>query len=471
MTFINPDFMLQGQTARMLYHQHAEKMPIIDYHCHLVPQQIAENIQFRDITQLWLVDGRYGDHYKWRAMRANGVSEDYITGGTRSSWEIFQKWAQTVPYTLRNPLYHWTHLELSRVFGIDKLLTPETAREIFEECNAKLATPEYRGQALIKRFNVEVLCTTDDPADDLRYHRMIAEHPFGVKVLPAWRPDCAMAIERPEAYKAYLGRLEEAAGMPIGSYAQLCEALHARHRYFAANGCKLSDHGLESFYACDYKESEIERIFQKVLGGTAPSAEELEKFRSAFLHDQAVMDADAGWVQQFHIGAIRNNNTKMFAEVGADTGYDAIHDLDIASAGHRFFDRLTHEGKLAKTILYCLNPKDNPVMMTMAYTFNDGSIPGKMQFGSGWWFLDQEVGMRRQMESLSNMGLISHFVGMLTDSRSFISYPRHEYFRRILCDLFGADVDKGKLPASQLDWIGQIIENICYNNARNYFQL
>ena len=370
---------------------------------------------------------------------------------------------------MRNPLYHWTHLELSRVFGIDKLLCPATAREIFEECNAKLATPEFRGQAIIRRFNVEVVCTTDDPADDLRWHKMIAEHPFGVKVIPAWRPDCAMAIERPESYKAYLKRLGEAADMEIDSYPALQEALQKRHDYFAANGCKLSDHGLESFYSADYKESEIDLIFKKALIGIAPTPDELEKFRSAFLHDQAVMDAEAGWAQQFHIGAIRNNNTKMFAEVGADTGYDAIHDLDIASSGHRFFDRLTREGKLAKTILYCLNPKDNAVMTTMAYTYNDGTFPGKMQFGSGWWFLDQEVGMRRQLDSLSNLGLLSRFVGMLTDSRSFVSYPRHEYFRRILCDVIGSDVEKGKLPASEMEFIGQMVEDISYNNAKRYF--
>ena len=391
MTFITKDFMLQSETAKKLYHEHAEHMPIIDYHCHLVPQWIAENIQFRDITQLWLVDKHYGDHYKWRAMRANGVPEEFITGGTKSAWETFEKWAETVPYTMRNPLYHWTHLELSRVFGIDKLLCPATAREIFEECNAKLATPEFRGQALIKKFNVEVVCTTDDPADDLRWHKMIAAKPFGTKVIPAWRPDKAMAIENPAAYKAYLKQLGEAAGMEIDSYADLQEALKKRHDFFTSMGCKLSDHGLETFYASDYTELEIEIIFKKVLLGKAPSPKELEKFRSAFLFDQAVMDAEAGWTQQFHVGAIRNNNTKMFEAVGPDTGYDAIHDLDMAAAGHRFFDRLTKADRLAKTILYCLNPKDNAVLLTLAYTFNDGTYPGKMQFGSGWWFLDQEA--------------------------------------------------------------------------------
>ncbi|MBQ6576377.1 MAG: glucuronate isomerase, partial [Bacteroidales bacterium] len=399
MAFINKDFMLQSEAAKELYHRHAEKMPIIDYHCHLVPQQIAQNIQFRDITQLWLVDGHSGDHYKWRAMRANGVPEDYITGGTRTSWETFQKWAETVPYTMRNPLYHWTHLELSRVFGIDKLLSPATAREIFEECNAMLATEEFRGQALIRKFGVETVCTTDDPADDLRWHKMIAENPFGTKVLPAWRPDKAMAIEEPESYKEYILKLGEAAGMEIRSYADLMDALQKRHDFFASMGCRLSDHGMDTFHAADYTESEVDSIFRKVLNGIFPDAEELEKFRSAFLHDAAVMDANSGWAQQFHVGPIRNNNTKMFLSAGPDTGFDAIHDLPIAAAGHRFFDTLASEDALAKTILYCLNPKDNEVMMAMAYTFNDGSYPGKMQFGSGWWFLDQEVGMRRQIDA------------------------------------------------------------------------
>ena len=464
MSFINEDFMLSGQTAGELYHEAAEGMPIIDYHCHLIPQMIAENHQFRDITELWLG----GDHYKWRAMRGNGVPEEYITGD-KSSWEKFSKWAETVPYTMRNPLYHWTHLELKRVFDIDKLLSPATARDIFEECNAKLATPEYRGQALIRKFNVETVCTTDDPADDLRYHKQIMEHPFGVKVIPAWRPDKAMAIEDPKAYKAYLATLGEAAGMEIRSYSDLIEALRKRHRFFESMGCKLSDHGLETFYAADYKQIEIEAIFKMVLLGKTPSEGELEKFRSACLHDFAVMDAESGWTQQFHIGAIRNNNTRMFNILGPDTGYDAIHDVQCAAAGNRFFDRLTQEDRLAKTILYCLNPKDNEVLMAMAYTFNDGTVPGKMQFGSGWWFLDQEDGMRKQMNALSALGLLSRFVGMLTDSRSFISYPRHEYFRRILCSVLGEDIEKGKLPASEMEFIGKMVKDISYNNAKNYF--
>ena len=465
MAFIHEDFMLTGPTARELYHAHAERQPIIDYHCHLSPQEIAENIQFRDITQLWL---GY-DHYKWRAMRANGVVEEYITLRQRNAWEVFEKWAETVPYTMRNPLYHWTHLELKRVFGIDKILSPATAREIFEECNAKLATPEYRGQALIRRFGVEAICTTDDPADDLRWHKEIAAHPFGTKVLPTWRPDKAVAIEDPAAYKAYLERLGEAANKNIDSYADLVEALQERHDYFAQAGCKLSDHGLDTFHAADYTGQEIESIFKKVLLGRTPDATERDKFYSALLHDLAVMDAETGWVQQFHVGPIRNNCSRMLRQVGPDTGFDSILDLEISAAGNRFLDRLDDEGKLAKTILYCLNPKDFVVMASMAGNFNDGSVPGKMQLGAGWWFLDQESGMRQQLDSLSQLGLLSRFVGMLTDSRSFISYTRHEYFRRILCDMVGADVDSGRLPLSEMPRIGQMIEDISYRNARDYF--
>ena len=396
--------------------------------------------------------------------------EEYITLRQRNAWEVFEKWAETVPYTMRNPLYHWTHLELKRVFGIDKILSPATAREIFEECNAKLALPEYRGQALIRRFGVEAICTTDDPADDLRWHKEIAAHPFGTKVLPTWRPDKAVAIEDPAAYKAYLERLGEAANKNIDSYADLVEALQERHDYFAQAGCKLSDHGLDTFHAADYTGQEIESIFKKVLLGRTPDATERDKFYSALLHDLAVMDAETGWVQQFHVGPIRNNCSRMLRQAGPDTGFDSILDLEISAAGNRFLDRLDDEGKLAKTILYCLNPKDFVVMASMAGNFNDGSVPGKMQLGAGWWFLDQESGMRQQMDSLSQLGLLSRFVGMLTDSRSFISYTRHEYFRRILCDLIGADVDSGRLPASEMERIGAMVEDISYNNARNYFR-
>ena len=464
MSFIHEDFMLSNDYARELYHGSAEALPIIDYHCHLSPQEIAENIQFRDITQLWLG----GDHYKWRVLRGNGVPEEYVTGDG-PSWEKFRKWAETMPYAMRNPLYHWSHLELSRVFGINKILKPETAREIYDECNAMLATEDFRGQALIRKFDVEVVCTTDDPADDLRWHRQIAEHPFGTKVLPAWRPDKAMAIENPAAYKVYLEKLGEAAGMEIASYADLCEALQKRHDFFASMGCRLSDHGMDTFYAADYTEADIEYIFNKVLMGQTPEPDEVLQFRSAFFFDQAVMDAEAGWAQQFHVGPLRNNNEKMFRLVGPDTGFDAIHDLPLAAAGHKFFSRLAAEDHLARTILYNLNPKDTEVLMAMAYTFNDGTVPGKMQLGAAWWFLDQEDGIRRQLNALSAQGLLSRFVGMLTDSRSFISYTRHEYFRRILCDVLGRDLADGKLPVSEMDFIHQMVADISYYNAKHYF--
>ena len=462
--FIHEDFMLTNSYARELYHESAEKMPIIDYHCHLVPKMIAEDHRFRDLTEVWLG----GDHYKWRAMRGNGVPEEFITGN-RSSYEKFEKWAETVPYTMRNPLYHWTHLELARVFGIYDILNPSTARAIYDECTEKLQSPEYSGQSLMKKFNVKVVCTTDDPADSLEYHKQIAEHPFGVKVLPAWRPDKAMVIEKPQQYREYIEKLGAAAGMEILSYEDLLTALRKRHDFFHSMGCRLSDHGLETFYAEDFTPEEIDRIFKDTLKGKMPSHEEVLKFRSAILLDFARLDWEKGWAQQFHVGAIRDNNTRMFDILGPDTGYDAIHDVPVAAAGHKFLNRLAMEDKLAKTILYNLNPKDNEVLATMAYTFNDGTVPGKIQLGSGWWFLDQEDGMRKQMNALSALGLFSRFVGMLTDSRSFLSYPRHEYFRRILCSVIGEDIEKGKLPKSEMPFIHQMVKDISYNNAARYF--
>lgn len=462
--FINDDFMLTNDYARELYHESAEHMPIIDYHCHLVPKMIADNWQFKDLTEVWLG----GDHYKWRAMRGNGVPEEFITG-KRESYEKFEKWAQTVPYTMRNPLYHWTHLELARVFDVYKTLSPATAREIYEECTAKLQTPQYRGQELMKRFNVKVVCTTDDPADSLEYHQYINEHPFGVKVLPAWRPDKAMAIEKPQQYIEYIQKLASVAGVEIRNYQDLLDALTKRQEFFHQMGSRLSDHGLETFYAEDFTMEEIDTIFRNTLKGQMPTKEEILKFRSAILLDFARMDHAKGWVQQFHIGAIRDNNTRMFNILGPDTGYDAIHDVQCAAAGHKFFNTLALEDKLTKTILYNLNPKDNEVLATMAYTFNDGTCPGKMQLGSGWWFLDQEDGMRKQINALSALGLLSRFVGMLTDSRSFISYPRHEYFRRILCNVLGEDLAAGKLPKSEMAFIHQMVKDISYNNADRYF--
>ncbi len=462
--FINDDFMLTTPYARELYHESAETMPIIDYHCHLIPSQIAENHQFKDLTEVWLG----GDHYKWRAMRGNGVPEEFITGG-RSSYEKFEKWAETVPYTLRNPLYHWTHLELARVFGIYDLLNPTTARAIYDDCTAKLQTEEYRGQALMQRFNVKVVCTTDDPVDSLEYHKYIAEHPFGVKVLPAWRPDKAMAVENPETYKAYITTLQSVSGVQISGYADLIDALQKRHDFFHQMGSRLSDHGLETFYAEDFTMEEVDKIFRNTLKGQVPTNEEVLKFKSCILLDLARMDHASGWAQQFHIGAIRDNNKKMYKILGPDTGYDAIHDVQCAAAGHKFLNTLAMEDKLTKTILYNLNPKDNEVLATMAYTFNDGTVPGKMQLGSGWWFLDQEDGMRKQLNALSALGLLSRFVGMLTDSRSFLSYPRHEYFRRILCSVIGEDIEKGKLPKSEMAFMHQMVKDISYNNAARYF--
>jgi glucuronate isomerase len=396
------------------------------------------------------------------------VPEEFITGGA-GGYAKFEKWAATVPYTMRNPLYHWTHLELSRVFGVDKILKPETAREIYDECSAKLQTPEFRGQELMKKFKVEVVCTTDDPADSLEFHQQIKDNPFGVKVLPTWRPDKAMVVEKPQQYREYIQKLSDVSGVAINNYQDLLTALQKRQDFFYEMGCRISDHGLETFYAEDFTMEEVDQIFRNTLKGIQPTQEEVLKFKSAILLDFARMDHAKGWAQQFHIGAIRDNNTRMFNLLGPDTGYDAIHDVQCAAAGHKFFNTLALEDKLTKTILYNLNPKDNEVLATMAYTFNDGTCPGKMQLGSGWWFLDQEDGMRKQMNALSALGLLSRFVGMLTDSRSFLSYPRHEYFRRILCNLLGEDLKAGKLPVSEMDFLHQMVKGISYENAKNYF--
>lgn len=462
--FIGEDFMLTNKVAEELYHEHAAKLPIIDYHCHLVPEQIAGNYQARNITEMWLG----GDHYKWRAMRGNGVSEDYITGD-KSDYEKFEKWAYTLQYSMRNPLYHWTHLELSRIFGIDEVLNPSSARKIYDECNQKINSEEFRAQAIMRSCNVEVVCTTDDPIDNLEYHKQIADNPFGTKVLPTWRADKVLAIDNPEAFNQYIDKLAAAADMDIATYEDLMAALANRQDFFASMGCKLSDHGLDTFYADNYTESDLMQIFAKVRSGQTPSPKEISQYRSGVLFDLAAMDSEKDWTQQFHIGVIRNNNSRMFKKIGADTGFDSIHDLPCSVAGNKYFDRLTEANKLAKTILYNLNPKDNEVLATMAYNFNDGSVAGKMQLGSGWWFLDQEDGMRKQINALSALGLLSRFVGMLTDSRSFLSYPRHEYFRRILCNIIGQDVVNGKLPKSEMEFIGKMVEDISYYNAKNYF--
>lgn len=464
--FMDADFLLETETAKKLYHEHAAKMPIIDYHCHLNPEFIAKDRKFDNLGQIWLE----GDHYKWRAMRTNGVDEKFCTGKETSDWEKFEKWAETVPYTMRNPLYHWTHLELRTGFGVEKILKPETAKEIFDECTAKLRTPEYSARGLMKHYNVEAVCTTDDPIDTLEHHIALKNEGFEVKVLPTWRPDKAMAVEVPAEFIAYIEKLSAVSGVNIANYADVISALRVRHDFFASVGCKLSDHGIEEFYAEDYTQSEIDAIFNKVYGGKELTHQEILKFKSAMMVEFAVMDCEKGWTQQFHYGALRNNNTRLFKNLGPDTGFDSIGDFNVGKAMSKFLNRLDTNNQLAKTILYNLNPRDNDLITTMIGNFQDGSVAGKVQFGSGWWFLDQEVGMTNQLNSLSVLGLLSRFVGMLTDSRSFLSYPRHEYFRRILCNLIGNDVERGALPASELPFLGQMVEDICYNNAKKFFQ-
>jgi glucuronate isomerase len=462
-TFMDKNFLLHTETAQELYYHYAAKMPIFDYHCHIPPKDIADDRQFKNMTQIWL----YGDHYKWRAMRSNGVDERYCTGDA-SDWEKFEKWAETVPYTMRNPLFHWTHLELERFFGIEKILNKETAREIWEECNKKLQTPEYSARNIIRMANVHTICTTDDPVDSLEHHRQIKESGFEVQVLPAWRPDKAMAVENTESFNQYVDKLAEVSEIEIRSLVNMMDALHQRHQFFHENGCRLSDHGLETAIDENYTEKEVRDIFEKIRGGTDLKEIEVLKFKSYMLYVFGIMDHSRGWTQQFHLGALRNNNTRLSKLLGPDTGFDSIGDFEIARPLSKFLDRLDQTNQLAKTIIYNLNPRDNELIATMAGNFQDGSVPGKIQYGSGWWFLDQKDGMEKQINALSNLGLLSRFVGMLTDSRSFLSYTRHEYFRRILCNLLGTDVENGELP-KDMELLGTMVKNICFNNAVEYF--
>jgi glucuronate isomerase len=462
--FMDENFVLETASARRLYHDQASSLPIIDYHCHLDPAMIARDHRFDNLGEAWLS----GDHYKWRAMRSNGVDEHFITGGATDR-EKFEKWAQTVPYAMRNPLYHWTHLELRTAFGVEKVLNPATAAEIYEECTEKLRTPEFSARGLMRRYKVETVCTTDDPVDSLEHHISLREEGFEIRVLPTWRPDRAMAVEDPAAWRTYIERLSEVSGVSISTFTDLLEALGRRHDFFDAQGCRLSDHGTDGFYADDFTDGEIEAIFNKVYGGRQLSPDEVGKFKSAMMYHGALMDHAKGWTQQFHYGPMRNNNTRMMHRLGPDTGFDSIGDVATGHAMSRFLDRLDVEERLAKTIIYNLNPRDNYLVGAMIGNFQQGPTPGKIQFGSGWWFLDHKDGMEAQMNALSNLGLLSRFVGMLTDSRSFLSYPRHEYFRRILCNLLGSDIERGLLPASELDFIGKMVEGISYYNAKNYF--
>ena len=463
-TLITENFLLETGFARRLYHEFAEDMPILDYHCHLPAREIAEDKRWANLAQIWL----HGDHYKWRAMRSNGVAERYCTG-TASDWDKFRKWAETLPCLLRNPLYHWSHLELKRYFGVSELLSPLTARRIWDRCNRKLNQPSFSARGLMKQSRVVLVCTTDDPVDSLEYHQAIArDAKFKVRVLPAWRPDNGMAVESPTAFNAWLNQLGAAAQTNIRDFDSYLEALRKRHAFFHATGCRLSDHGLDTAYAEDYTDREIRTIFRKIRNGKSAAAPEILKFKSAMLYEFGVMDHEKGWTQQYHFGAMRNNNTRMFKTIGPNTGFDSIGDLPIAGPLSRLLDRLDQSGRLTRTILYGINPRDNALLATMLGNFQDGVVPGKIQLGSGWWFLDQKDGIERQIEVLSQMGLLSRFVGMLTDSRSFLSYTRHEYFRRILCNILGNDIAKGLIP-NDLKLVGGMVKDICFNNAAKYF--
>ncbi|MBU3026831.1 glucuronate isomerase [Zobellia galactanivorans] len=462
--FLDDNFLLESKQAQTLYHEYAAQMPIIDYHNHLPPKDLAENRVFTSITKAWID----GDHYKWRAMRTLGIDEKYITGEATDK-EKFMKWAQAVPHTMRNPLYHWTHLELSRYFGITETLNEKNASAVYDATTEMLQSQDFGARGLITKMNVDVLCTTEDPIDTLEYHQQLVKSDFKTKVSTAFRPDKAILIGS-ETYNEYVDSLSKVCDTEITTYDELCDALRQRIEYFNSNGCFVCDHGLSHLYAEDFTESEVKAIFKQRRSGSQVSPLEAAKFQSALLLFLSETYHEFGWVQQFHLGALRNNNTRMLSELGPDTGWDSIGDYSQGESLSKFLDTLDSKNKLTKTILYNLNPRDNALMATMTGNFNDGSVKGKVQWGSGWWFLDQKHGMIDQINTLSNMGLISCFIGMLTDSRSFLSFPRHEYFRRILCNLFGNEMAKGELP-NDMEWIGTMVRNICYNNAKEYFDL
>ena len=465
-TFLNDDFLLQSETARSLYHEHAAEMPIYDYHCHLSAEKIAADQKFVNLSQAWL----YGDHYKWRAMRANGIDERFIIGQA-TDFEKFQAWAETVPQTLRNPLYHWTHLELKNYFGIsEKLLCGETAKVIYDSCSVMLNSAEFSVRNLLRKMNLKLICTTENPVDLLEHHKKIRDDGFEIKVHAAFRGDCAFAVEDLQGLNAWIDKLERVCDNDISSYDSYICALRNRHQYFHENLCRLSDYGLERAYAEDYTESEIKAIFGKIRTGKELSEGEKLKFKSAMLYELAVMDYEAGWAVQLHLGALRNTNSRKFASLGPDRGYDSIGDFPQGQSLAKFLDRLEKNNKLGKMIIYNLNPAENEVFATLAGDFQGGETAGKMQYGAAWWFNDQKDGIEKHLNCLSNMGLLSRFVGMLTDSRSFLSFPRHEYFRRILCNMLGNDVEMGILPRD-MGLVGGMVEDICFNNAKSYFTM
>ncbi len=465
MPFIHDDFLLGGESARRLYHEYAGDEPILDYHCHLPPQDVAGNRRFANLTEIWLE----GDHYKWRALRANGVREELVTGGA-SPREKFLAWAKTVPATLRNPLYHWTHLELARYFGITELLDESTAEAIWDRANEMLATPELSAHGILAKFQVKAVCTTDDPTDDLAYHRQIAASGLATKVYPTFRPDQALNVHLPVQFNDWVGRLTAVSGIDVTNFEDFLEALEQRHDFFHSMGGRLSDHGLNHCFAVPCIEERASYIFERARALVAASPDEQAEFASYLMHFFGVLDAEKGWTKQLHLMAQRSNNTRLLEQLGPDTGFDSIGDMPQIDALSRYLDGLDQEGSLPKTIIYNLNPAWNYAFATMAGNFQDGTVAGKIQLGSGWWFLDQKEAMEWQMNALSNCGLLSRFVGMLTDSRSFMSYPRHEYFRRTLCNLLGEDMDKGLLPRD-LALVGGMVRGICYGNAREYFGL
>ena len=465
MKFIHEDFLLTTHTARRLYHQFAASEPIFDYHCHLPPADLAENRQFKNLFEIWLE----GDHYKWRAMRANGVAEMYCTGDA-TPLAKFQAWAATVPQTLRNPLYHWTHLELQRYFGVNELLNESSAVRIWKKANQQLARPELTTQGILRSFRVTTVCTTDDPIDDLKHHEALAASGLATRVRPAYRPDKALTVNQPAAFNEWVNHLAAASNTDIGNLSAFLDALRARHEFFHAHGCRLSDHGLKHCFADFPSDKVAAAIFAKARRGQPVAPQDHAKFAAFMMLFFGRLDAEQGWVKQLHVGALRSNNTRALKQLGPDTGFDSIGDFPQAEALASYLDRLEQENALPKTILYNLNPADNYVFATMIGNFQDGKTPGKIQWGSGWWFLDQKEGMEWQLNALSNLGLLSRFIGMITDSRSFMSYPRHEYFRRVLCNLIGRDVENGEIPNDD-SLIGPLIRNVCYANAERYLNL